>query len=64
MIIEPKHLKYRYIDDTFFKKDNSEREGGYTAYDLTREEYLTEAGLEFHHPSVHGILNGVGVNHS
>lgn len=59
-IVDADKLAFRYIDDTFFKKDTSEREGGQSAYDATKEEFLTEAGLEFHHPTAHGILEGLG----
>jgi hypothetical protein len=63
LIIEPEELSFRFIDDTNFYG-----EGGKTAAsgtnsnrkDATDEEYLTEAGLELHHPAVFGFLNGIG----
>lgn len=63
LIFEPENLAYRYIDDTTFYG-----EGGKTAAegtnggrkDGTDEEYLTEAGLEYHHPYTAAFLNGVG----
>jgi hypothetical protein len=64
LIIEPKNIRYRYIDDTtFFKqpKNNNSQRGRIDGMD---EEYLTEAGLEFHHPSTWGFLNGVGENNT
>lgn len=62
VILEPKRLKYRYIDDTFFKADDRERKGGGTGADKLSEEYLTEAGLEFHHPETGGILYQIGID--
>lgn len=55
VIIEPKKLKFRYITDTTYKKNVQ-------ANDIDGEinMYLTEAGLEFHHPECFGYLNGVG----
>jgi len=68
LIIEPKELTYRYIDDTMFygessSKDHSE---GYGArrIDGTNEEFLTEAGLEFGFPQKCAVLNGVGLDNS
>lgn len=58
LIFEPKNLKYRYITDTTFYKDN--REHGHNRYDARKEEYLTEAGLEYHFPQSWAWLNGVG----
>lgn len=63
MIFEPENLAYRFIDDTQFYG-----EGGKTAAegtgagrkDGTDEEFLTEAGLEYHHPYTAAFLNGVG----
>lgn len=54
VIFEPSKLKYRYVDDTSFKKDRQE-----PGTDGSKDEYLTEAGLEYHHPSCFGILNGM-----
>jgi hypothetical protein len=47
IVFEPKLLKYKYITDTKFKPDTS---SGAASYDGKNEEYLTECGLEFHHP--------------
>lgn len=58
LIFEPKNLRYRYITDTTFF-DDSERHG-HNRYDGRKEEYLTEAGLEFHFPQGWAWLNGVG----
>ncbi len=60
VIYEPENLKSRIIDDTTFYPDAEKQNTGYTRKDGTNEEYLTEIGLEFHHPSGWGYLNGVG----
>lgn len=62
LIIEPRNFKYRFIDDTRFKKDNSETENVNNSKDGTDEEYLTEAGLEWHYPETGGYLTGVGLD--
>ena len=65
IILEPKELGYRYIDDTSFYGENSSKshpEGyGQRRIDGTNEEYLTECGLEFGLPQKCGILHGVGL---
>jgi hypothetical protein len=58
VVFEPSDLRYRYIDDTSFYDDPEKKNTGYTRRDGTKEEYLTECGLEFHHPSKCGYLNG------
>jgi hypothetical protein len=67
LIIEPKELEYRYIDDTSFYGENSNKtspEGhGGRRLDGTNEEYLTECGLEFGLAQKCGLLNGVGLDH-
>jgi len=64
LIFEPDMLKYRYIDDTMFMKMNTEEVGpSHERIDGTKEEWLTECGLEFHHPIKFGYLNGVGLDH-
>lgn len=60
VIFEPKDIKFRYIDDTMYKKDPTMEEGGWTNRDGIKEEYLTEAGLEYHHPDGWGYLYGFG----
>jgi hypothetical protein len=72
VILEPENLIYRYITDTTFfgspgigaTATNAVAAYGSTAtsgrLDGTDEEYLTEAGLEFHHPTTMGFLSGVG----
>jgi len=58
LIFEPKNIKYRYITDTTFYKD--ELDHGHNRYDAKKEEYLTEAGLEYHFPQSWAWLNNVG----
>jgi len=55
LVFEPKNLKYRFIDDTNFI-DQSKT----TTKDGEEQEFLTEAGLEYHHPIGWGWLNGFG----
>jgi len=62
VIFEPKNIKYRYITDTVFYSESEKQNTGRLRYDETKEEYLTECGLEFHHPIGWGYLNGVGVD--
>jgi hypothetical protein len=67
VLFEPENCVYRYIDDTTFYG-----EGGKSAAEGTNggridgssEEYLTECGLEYHHPYTAGFLNGIGLNHT
>jgi len=59
-LFEPKNLVYRYVDDTFFKRDDGERKGGQTNRDGTKDEYLTECGMEQHNEKAHMFLAGVG----
>lgn len=66
LILEPKEMEYRYIDDTAFYGESSAKthpEGyGSRRVDGTNEEFLTECGLEFGLPQKCGILNGVGLD--
>lgn len=60
LIIEPKDLSYRYITDTTFYPDPDKQNTGRGRIDGTDEDYLTECGLEIHHPAKFGWLNGFG----
>ena len=60
LAFEPKNLKWRFIQDTMFMADNTVGKGGGTGKDGREEEFLTEAGLEMHHPETCAWLNGVG----
>jgi hypothetical protein len=60
LVLEPKDLRYRYVDDTTFYDDPAKKNTGWTRRDGTKEEFLTECGLELHHPQKFGYLNGFG----
>lgn len=66
VVLEPKELEYKYIDDTSFYGENTSKthpEGyGNARLDGTNEEYLTECGLEFGLAEKCGVLNGVGLD--
>jgi hypothetical protein len=68
VVLEPKEMTYRYVDDTAFYGETSSKthsEGyGQRRVDGTNEEYLTECGLEFGLPQKCGVLNGVGLNNT
>ncbi len=68
LILEPKNLVYRYITDTTFYGEGEARQAApgtnTNRKDGTDEEFLTECGLELHHPDVFMFLNGVGVDNS
>ena len=61
LILEPKRLKYRFIDDTTFIQDNLKNRGGSNSVDAYQEEYLTECGLEYSHTRAMGYLTQIGV---
>lgn len=60
LLFEPDKLIYRYIDDTDFYGDELKQNTGRGRIDGKDEEWLTEAGLEFHHPISAGFLTGFG----
>ena len=64
LILEPANLSYRYIDDTQFYAEGAAKQAAPGTNsgrrDGTVEEFLTEAGLEMHHPSTMMFLNGLG----
>ncbi len=66
ILLEPKELSYRYIDDTTFYGESSQKthtEGyGQRRVDGINEEFLTECGLEFGLPQKCAVLNGVGLD--
>ena len=65
LIFEPENLRYRYITDTtFFAEGSKEAAAGTQGgrLDGKNEEYLTEAGLEYHHGYTAMFLNGIGEN--
>lgn len=64
VIFDPANLKERYIDKTQLKKDKDLTNGGATAMDGIKDEYLTEMGLELHHPATFGLLDNVGTSYT
>jgi len=52
------NLKYKYITDTTFYPDAEKQNTGRNRIDGTDEEYLTECGLEIHHPTTFAYLSG------
>ena len=64
LIIDPSMIKYRYITDTTFYAEGEAKQASpgsqYGRVDATTEEYLTEAGIEVHHPYCHMYLDGIG----
>ena len=58
VIFEPKNIMYRYVDDTTFYAEGDKQNTGQGRIDGKSEEYLTEAGLEYHHPIGWGLLTG------
>ena len=68
VIIEPKELEYKYINDTTFFGEGqaTQHPSGYGArrLDGLNEEFLTECGLEFGLPQKCAVLNGIGLNNN
>lgn len=64
VVLEPRKIKWRFIQDTKFLKDDAWEKGGSANSDSKLEAYLTEAGLEFEDVSGWGLLNGVGLDNA
>ena len=69
LAFEPENLSYRFIDDTSFYGEGENQKNASAGTnagrkDGTDEEFLTEAGLEYHHPYTAAFLNGVGLDHT
>jgi hypothetical protein len=68
IILEPKEIKARVIQDTEFFGESSTKqhaEGyGQRRVDGINEEFLTEDGLEFGLPQKCAVLNGVGLDNN
>jgi hypothetical protein len=60
LLFDPANIEYRYVDDTFFQKDDRMKDGTWVALDGINEGYLTECGLEVHHPTTMMFLSGFG----
>lgn len=64
VIYEPENFKFRYVDDTMFVEDPAKKNTGWTHRDGTKEEYITEGGIEYHHPVGWGYLTGFGTDNT
>lgn len=68
LILDMQHIKLRTLDDTqFYAEGDAKKAGPGTnagRIDAQSEEFLTEAGLEVHHPYAHAYLNGIGLNNA
>ena len=64
LVLEPANIRYRYVDDTKFYAEGEMQNTGRARTDSTEEEFLTEAGLEYHHPISWGYLNGFNTDNS
>lgn len=67
VIFEPENLIYRPLtnrDTKFIKEEIGKTNTGYTRRDGIKEEYLTEAALEMHHPIGWGYLTGFGLTNT
>ena len=53
-ILDMAEISYTYIDDTKYEKDLQAN-----GQDGMKSGYLTEAGLEFHHPTAHFLIKGL-----
>lgn len=60
IIFDGSDIRYRPLTDTTFYPEGEKQNTGKTRYDGTAEEYLTEAGLEFHFPQKCAFLTGFG----
>lgn len=54
VVMDQQELVYRYLDDTKYEKDLAP-----TGMDGLKSGYLTEAGLEVHHPLSHFLIKGM-----
>ena len=62
VILEPKELRYRYIDDTHFVEDDGKH--GASRVDGTNEEWMTDCGMELHFPVKFAFLSGFNQNNT
>lgn len=60
VIMDTSGLRYRFIDDTTFYGEGEKQNTGAGRIDGYNEEFLTEAGLEFHHAVSWAHLSGIG----
>lgn len=64
LIWDPRRTSFRFIDDTMFLEDPSEKVSGWTKRDSTDELYLTEGHLEVHHSRSMALLDGAGLDNN
>ena len=57
LIVEPRYLKYRFIDDTMYKPEVQQPD-----LDGELSQYITEGGLELNFEQAHGWIDGVGLD--
>jgi hypothetical protein len=57
LVVEPRYLKYRYIDDTTYKPDVQQPD-----LDGELSQYITEAGLELNFEQAHAWFDGIGLD--
>lgn len=62
VVIEPNRFDYLYLDDTFYKADETMRKGGQIGIDGILEEFITEMTLRYNFVITGGYLNGVGLD--
>jgi hypothetical protein len=62
LIIDPKDAKYHYLQDTMFMQDTHFGKGGGSGKDGKEEEFLTEAGLAYHHPLKAMYISNFGLD--
>jgi len=60
VLFDPTDLKGRYITDTTFFGESKKVDSSHERYDGTKEEYLTEIGMEYHFPIKCGYFYGIG----
>lgn len=64
VVVAPEMIVERVFEETMFKPDMSERQGGNLGIDGTQEEWLTEIGWEFHHAPLFAYWTGVGLDNN
>lgn len=64
VLFEPQNIQYVYLQgrDTTYREDPGAKKAGYNRIDGIKEEYITEAGWEFHFPETFMYLQGVGLD--
>ena len=62
VVFEPSDLRSIYLDDTSFYADGEKQNTGHGRYDGTKEEYLTEIGMEHHFPIKCAYMSGFGTD--